>query len=330
MKKNDRFQQLLPVAHIIIASFGVATCLFPEWFPFLPGSNSHSAQILVVFLLLGILLMVARKPNLTFLYFGAVLAMSFHLKRSLQQNGMEYWRTFPGQDVTQAPSWSPRFRLVHFQLNRSPEVGELLRSIRRNNPDIVSLQLANAMKDRALFDSLRNTYPHSRHLRAGDGTESAVLTRYRIGFHDTLYVDGLPTFRNCFKLDGHDLCLSVVHMVREADSTTHFRQQEKLEALGKKISLLNIPQVVLGNFHFAAWSDELGKFLRITGLRSTRDGFLQDGFSLDTPTRHILFSDRLRCDNFQVVTSGIQDEPTALLGQFSFTKNLGHANKPPK
>ena len=330
MRKKDRYHHIQAAVHILFASTGTAACLFPRWFPFLPGADVYSAQILVLFLFLGILQMVARQPNLTFLYFGATLLMSFHLKHSLRQNGMEYWRMFPYLSKSESDGWSPRFRLAHFQLDRETVPADLIGLVRQHQPDIISLQLAGSMKDLALLDSLQDTYPYRRHLRTGPHSESAILARYRMGFHDTLFVDSLPTFRNCFNIGGHDLCLMAVHAIPNATGKRPAPIQDHLVKLAREITLPHIPQIVFGNFHSAAWSDELGRFLRLTGLRSTRDGFLQEGFSLDTPTYHFLYSDQLRCDDFRVIHGQRQDGPTTLLGQFSFSKTARHANKPPR
>jgi endonuclease/exonuclease/phosphatase (EEP) superfamily protein YafD len=259
---------------------------------------NYAVQLMITYLLVGLVLLFFKQPKLTFIFFGGCLLLSFYLKFSIKNNHIERWRNAmlrkyqPEEEVVELSA-------AQFNLTNSSTPEEMLNAFRASKSDLISIHEVTPGWSQWLEDSLSQNYPFHHTMEDIGMFGMSIFSRFPLNSVDTFYYDEIPCLRACLQKDGLDLCLISVHTEPALNDYSLRRLQGELETLTAQISRMDMPILVMGDFNAVSWSKELQHFMTSTGLLESRSGFMdRQGSWWDVPVDHIFHSPRLGCTDF--------------------------------
>jgi endonuclease/exonuclease/phosphatase (EEP) superfamily protein YafD len=292
-----------PLAHLLTAltvALGVIICVFPQVFSPLSWVVNYAVQLMLVFLLGGLVLLFMKQPRLTFICFGGCLFLSFHLKFAIKNNPIDRWRNAVLENYQ--PKDEPRvsLKVAQFNLANSASSADISKALRDSKADLLSVHEVTPGWSQWLEDSLKATYPYHHTMVDLGIFGMAIYSRYPLASIDTFYFEEIPNLRACIEVEGFDVCLVSVHTEPALNEYSRRRLVGHLEMLSAQISRMGgMQKVVSGDFNAVSWSKELQQFMDTAGLHQSRSGFMDNQGSFGhVPIDHIFHSPRLGCSDF--------------------------------
>ncbi len=317
------------ITHLTAASlvaFGVFVCVYPHIFSSFSWIVNYAVQLMLAFLIGGLVFLFFKQPRLTFVSFGGCLLLCFYLKFSIKNNSIEHWRN------SILKQHQPNDERVHlnaaqFNLTNSSTPEEMVEALRASGADLLSIHEVTPGWSQWLQDSLSDVYPHHHTMVDLGIFGMSIFSRYPLSSVDTFYYQEIPNLRVCIQKDGTDLCLISVHTEPALNDYSLRRLEGQLETLAGQISRMDMPLMVLGDFNAVSWSKELQQFMDNTGLLESRSGFMDRQRSFwDVPVDHIFHSPKLGCADF-VNFSDREGRHLGIMAAFQINPLAKHVKK---
>lgn len=107
-----------------------------------------------------------------------------------------------------------------------------------------------------------------------------------------------------------------------SDEWTQAQMRKRLQNYAHRLSLIEKPLLVCGDYNLVSWSKDLYTFRTVAGLKESRRGLLPSlpygHFSLwDFPFDHIFYSNQFKCLSFETISSST-DSHLGIVGTFQF------------
>ena len=324
------------ITKIILSSLlaGLAVCviLMPEHLAFIQFCNHYANQIMLGYLLMGLLFLALRQKELMTLSFACCVALCLYLKLAvdIDREGFKKWRS---GDQIQVESKPAAFTVAHFNLAAGTSEKHILEGIRLANADLVSIQEIRPDILQRLKDSLQSDYLHQYTFMDIRMLGMGIFAKKELQINDPIYHDGLASPCGWIQVGTADERLHFVSTnTLPALTDNSFQELRKhLTTLALHLDTLNMPVIALGDFNAAPWSNIIREFELETQMKDSRDGFMSSFTAGSTsffgaPLNHIFYSDELRCKGFETVRS-----PTsafsAIKGLYEFKKISTNAKK---
>ena len=307
---------------------GVIVCIFPHYFPSISWGVNYAVQLMLLYLVGGLVLLFLKQPRLTFVCFAGSVLLCFFLKYSVKNDSIDRWRQtvitkrLPQPDQEEGQP----LRLAHLNITNVVSPEEALEVIRKTNADVLSIHEVTPDWEQWLNDSLSRLYPYHHSLVDIGIYGMAIYSRYELEHTDTFYYQEIPNLRMCLKLNGKSICLVSIHTEPALNSYSLRRLREHLAATAGELNQMGMPLLVFGDFNAVAWSNEIQVFMDTTGLQESRTGFMTSGFPLDVPLDHIFYSHHFRCDDFLILKSP-STRHLGIIGTYQFNEQHQNARK---
>ncbi|HHM20893.1 MAG TPA: endonuclease/exonuclease/phosphatase family protein [Bacteroidetes bacterium] len=320
-----------PVFHILVTGLILATvlvCVFPNAMPRLSWVINYAVQLMLFFLLAGLVMLFLGQPRLTFAFFGGCVLLVLFLKYSVKGDGIERWRNQVRQRHLASGHPVSDLKVAHINLtnaNSRAEVAAILKTIRA---DILSLHEVTPGWAQWLADSLDTGHPF-RHIMVDLGIFGVgVYSNYKLINVDTFFYKDIPNLMCQMEKDGSPFHLISVHTKPALDELSKNQLEEHLNRVQQKINNEKGAKLVAGDFNAVSWSGQLQSFLDHTGLMESRTGFLPGSFSgkislFDVPLDHIFYSGEFVCTHFQNI-NGQSGQHLGILGTYRFPLQTNH------
>lgn len=296
-----------PITHFTItalAGLGVVICVYPHLFPVFSWGVNYAVQLMLLYMLGGLVFLFFKQPRLTFVSFAACILLCFFLKYSIKNNSLDRWRNNILEDNL-PPEESVKLKAAHFNLSNGASQSEMMNAFINSNADVLSIHEVNPGWAQWLDDSLGIAYPY-HHTMVDIGIFGmAIFSQYPLTSVDTFFHEDIPCLRACIRKDGADICFINVHTEPALNDYALRRLVGHLETVAAQVSRMDMPLLVMGDFNSVSWSKELQAFMNKTGLLESRAGFMDREPSFwDVPIDHIFYSPRLNCVNFKSLSEG--------------------------
>jgi hypothetical protein len=153
-----------PLAHLLVAflvAFGLFTCAFPHVFSMLSWVVNYAVQLMLLYLVGGLVFLFFKQPRLTFICFGGCLMLSFYLKFSIKNNPIDRWRDLVVEKYEPA-NVQVSLKVAQFNLSNSYEPAEMAKALRDSKADVLSIHEVTPGWSQWLEDTLKQHYPLPR------------------------------------------------------------------------------------------------------------------------------------------------------------------------
>jgi len=286
------------LAAALLVLFGVLVTVYPHSVSYFSWVVNYAVQLMLTYLLVGMVFLFFKQPKLTFIFFGGCLLLSFYLKFSIKNNHIERWRNSMLRKY-KTEEEDVQLSAAQFNLTNNSTPEEMLNAFRASKSDLISIHEVTPGWSQWLEDSLSQTYPFHHTMEDLGIFGMSIFSRFPLNSVDTFYYEEIPCLRACLQKEGLDLCVINVHTEPALNDYSLRRLQGELETLTAQISRMDMPILVMGDFNAVSWSKELQQFMTSTGLLESRSGFMDRQGSLwDVPVDHIFHSSRLGCTDF--------------------------------
>jgi len=289
---------------------GAGICLLPGYLPFLKWGTNFAVQIMLTYLLLGIIFLVIKKYRLVFLCFGCCAVLSLYLKFSSQTgHKRKLSALFSAQKPPAGKSISLKVALFN-TANADREANRTIAILKGAGADLLTMQEVTPPWAALLSDSLKDIYPF-RQIMVDMGMQGmAIFSKKEILSVDTFYYQNLPNLVLGIALDEgcEKLFFVSSHMYPVLDQSSYRGFKGHLRTIENHLSKIDDPVIVLGEYNAVSWSNEIQEFRKKTKLQDSRRGFMpsfSDGSVsfTDIPLDHIFFSHHFQCKNFVTLRS---------------------------
>ncbi len=308
LKKNQ-----VQIAIILIMAFLTYVLMYPSDILFFKRLSAHGIQIMLVFVLVGLVFLLLKVPRLTLVSFFCVAILSLFFKSSTNATIYRPTRNF-----------SPTFQLAYIKTSELDDTyAEYIKSDLVSKNDIILVQEYTPLWKQLLDSLLAEEYPYKSELLRIDDFGQAIYSKNPIELTDTIGVDGIPSLMSEIKISD-EFIYSVVgfYSFPPVHSRAFNELHDRLEELAEYLERLpNRNQVVIGAFNLVPWSEELTSFkqrLHMTESRinSSANVISRTSTLFKQPVDHIFISQPLDCLNFGPL-NGI-DENEGLYGRYQF------------
>jgi endonuclease/exonuclease/phosphatase (EEP) superfamily protein YafD len=311
----------------LLVAFGIFVCIFPHATPPFSWIVNYAVQLMLLYLVGGVLFLFLKQPRLTFLCFGGCLFLSFFLKYSTKNNYIDRWRN------AILENYSPKEEVLKlktglFNLSNGNDPAAISKALRESGADVLSIHEVTPVWEQWLVDSLHQTYPY-HHTMVDIGLFGmAIYSRFPLASVDTFYYEEIPNLRTCFQNSGNDFCIVSVHTEPALNEFSRQRLEGHLEAIAGQITRMDgLPLVVTGDFNAVSWSNELQKFMERSGLLQSRSGFMDIQRTISyVPIDHFFHSPRLACADFTNV-SDKKGNHLGIMSTFQLNNLATHVKK---
>lgn len=226
--------------------------------------SNFRCQILVVLLLIGVSLLLARRW-----WLGALVGLA----AIWSMNGVVsvYWPS------RQPQPGAVQLKIMSFNVlitNRQYE--DVLNQVRAENPDVLALLEYSNAWDAIIPDRLVD-YPYQVREPRLHGFGIALFSKHPLGNIQVVPMSRRlrdnPSIIAEVEFNGQSIRVASVHSVSPVGrDRLRFRNQQFIE-MAEFLSNSVQPTVVLGDFNCVPWSPFLGDFLATTQYRDSRQGF---------------------------------------------------------
>ncbi|MDH3244889.1 MAG: hypothetical protein OEM26_09760 [Saprospiraceae bacterium] len=269
--------------------------------------SSHAVQLMLLYLVAGLIFHLFDQQRLLFTAFACSAALCIYFKLRA--------------DISIAPpvkTEEPTFLLAHTSTSSltAPD-GNSIHSLLSQDADIVTLVEITPNWERALEGSLTSRYPYYSTITRIDDHGCAIFSKYPIVAVDTFYFGEIPNLQTKIELNS-------LHQITVFTSNTNpplFRRsfeqlRNQLDAVADCVMETTGPILTTGNYHLDQFSDEIQDFRVKAELNDSRKTLSP---SLYPPTNHIFFSRDLECLNFSNFYNDFS-ERIGIIGEFQFQK----------
>ncbi len=327
-----------PILHGIITTaivIGVLLCVFPDVIAPLSWVVNYAVQLMLLYLLAGIVFLFAKQPRLTFSFFGGCVLLCFYLKYSVNINGVEGIRQQKAQErQNESPSPQPQvadLTIAHLNLTNVSSRSEVTSVVEAIDADVFFFHEVTPNWEQLLRDSFLNSHPYNHTMLDIGLYGMSVLSKHKLQNIDTLYFNEIPNLKGQIEANEIPFNFISVHTRPALDEFSKKRLREHLNLVEKKVALAEGPMLVVGEFNAVSWSDQIRAFLDNAGLIESRTGFMPTSVAgrvsiWDLPLDHIFYSGEFVCTSFLNI-EGRQGQHLGILGTYHFIKHRHHAKK---
>ena len=309
---TNSFVQLVLISLILLGAF---LCVFtPNYFVFKMGAR-FAVQIMLGYLMLGIVFLLSRQQKLMFTSFACCAGLCLFLKYASD-----------GQLAFPAKYDEQTFDVAHFNVSASTvDYRKTIDEILAVNADVISLQEVTPDWDAELEEALTEKYPFSKTLVRLDPFGLAIYSRYPFVSIDTFMFEDIPNIIGTVQLMDveQEVCIIASHALPVFYTSDFERQRNHLMTIAGYTRHTNCPVITVGDYNAVPWSYEIQDFKFAANLNDSRRGFMpasNGAFSLfQIPSDHIFYSNHMRCVGFQEINSS--SGHLGIFGSFQFNKN---------
>ncbi len=288
---NLKYIHLLLSASIIL---GALVCVFPaDLFLFKKGAE-FAAQIMLSYMVLGLVFLMFKNYKLMFTSFTCCAALCLFLKYTTNS------------EMAQAPQTNEEtLEVAHFNISATDDYQFMIDEILESDVDLVSLQEVTPDWDIVLKESLNKKYPYSKTVVRFDPFGLAVYSKYPMNNLDTFVCGGVPNIVGTLELknSNRQICFITSHALPPFYTSDYKKQRDHLRRIAEYSNDSACPVVTMGDYNAVPWSYEIQNFRSISNLSDSRRGFFPNSngsFSIfQLPSDHIFYSDELECVQFE-------------------------------
>lgn len=312
-----------PVSTIVFSAFllgGVALCIFtPDLFVLKRGAD-FTVQIMLGYLLFGMLLLVLGRDSLMLVSFASCAILCLHLKRTSYQSLR-----------LASPTDEPKVALAMINLSLSDDFEVTSGTIDMLTADLMLFQEYSPGWDDYLREKLRKTYPYQVEMTRIDPYGMAWYSRYPIVAADTFLAGGIPNLYVAVEPQKNKPIHFVsLHTFVPVNTNAYREIRNHLREVTRHVQSLDGPLVVAGDFNLPSWANEVRDFKQQAQLHDSRRDIvpasMQGSVSFfKVPVDHIFFTADLECTDFRVIT-GARDSHLGIYGCYQLVRDtdIGH------
>jgi endonuclease/exonuclease/phosphatase (EEP) superfamily protein YafD len=300
-------------AALLIA--GVLVCVFtPDLFLFKRSAN-FTVQIMLGYLVLGMLMFFSNRRELMFTSLACCAALCIYLKSASNQN-----LKLPAQ------SEGPQLTCALINLSLSDDFEVTTRTIHNTTADVIAFQEYTPDWDDFLKTDLAATYPYCAVMTRIDPFGMAWFSKFPILVADTFSAADIPNLCVSIALQPNVFVNMIsVHTRVPSDAGAYKHIRQHFHEVSEHIYSLKGPVVVVGDMNLPSWTNEVMEFKLQSKLADSRRDILPASVAgsvslLKVPVDHIFFSSDLECTSFQAIT-GARDGHLGILGNYQMVEN---------
>ena len=276
---------------------GVALlCMFTPDLFFLKRGANFTVQIMLMYMVIGMLFLVLNKSRLMFIALGACGCLCLYLKGVSDQR-----IKFPSENA------NPQISVAHINLSLSDDYAETMHTIWSADVDVISFQEYTPDWHDYLTTELASRYPYkSCHTRI-DPFGMAMFSKFPIDNINTFDFGEVPNLHAQVSVD-HDVKIHLIsaHTVAPVNGAAYTRIRDHFRQVSEYVRGLDGPVITLGDFNIPSWSSEIKEFKSFAGLNDSRRDIVPSSLQgtislLKIPVDHILYSDEIECTAFRVL-----------------------------
>jgi endonuclease/exonuclease/phosphatase (EEP) superfamily protein YafD len=270
--------------------------IFSIRLPFLQRSIDFSVQLMLGYLVLGLLFLIIGKKRLLFTSFICCGILCLFLKQSSNTNLI-----FP--KVTE----NDKITIAHFNTSAATTgYKSLIDAVITSDADIVSFQEVTPDWDQYLNENLSERYPYNASNVRIDPYGMEIFSKLPIQSYDTFHFEEIPhQVVNVNISETEQINIISAHVLPPVGKRLNDRAKKHLSTIANKVSSMNTPSIVLGDFNLVYWSNEIVNFRQAAQLENSRRDISQN--LLNVPYDHIFFSNKLECTSFGDISDTISN-----------------------
>ncbi len=302
-----------PLLIVVSAALLIAVvliCVFtPDLFLFKRGAN-FTVQIMLGFLLLGMLLFFFNQRVLMYTSLVCCGALCIYLKSASNQN-----LRLPAQ------SEAPQLTCALINLSLSDDFEITTQTIHNTTADVIVFQEYTPDWDDFLRTDLAATYPYRAVMTRIDPFGMAWFSKFPIIVADTFSAADIPNLLVNIELQTDVLVNMIsVHTRVPSDAKAYRDIRRHFHEVSEYVDLLDHPVVIAGDLNLPSWTNEVMEFKLKSKLTDSRRDIIpasvEGSVSLfKVPVDHIFFSRDLECTSFQLIT-GARDGHLGIVGSY--------------
>jgi len=299
----QNFIMLLLVAIAVVPIFSIKV-------PFLQRSVDFSVQLMLGYLFLGLLFLVIGKKRLLFTSFICCGMLCLFLKQSSNVNL-----------ILPESTQEEKVTIAHFNTSSATTgYASLLDAVLQSQADIVSFQEVTPDWDAYLCKHLVEIYPYNARNVRIDPYGMEIFSKMPIQSYDTFHYEEIPhQLVNVSISDKEQVNIISAHVLPPLGKRLNERAKMHLNTIANKISSIETPSIVLGDFNLVYWSNEIVNFREKASLENSRRDISQN--LLKVPYDHIFFSDKLECTSFGDI-SDTTSQHLGIVGTYQLKKTI--------
>ena len=299
------------IAGLIV--IGALLCIFTPNYPLFKWWAHYAMQITLAYWLIGVLLLLKRSARLGIITFCSCALLCIYLKSTTNDQFHASPKTVN----------FPTLKIGHYNANAGKDgYSEIIRSVLRCNPDIVSLQEATPDWDKVFRDTLGYLYPYSCKTIGADVYSLALYSRFPFLDCDTFYCGRIPNLMVSLRMKTNGALVNIVDSYIAPPFYISAREEmmKQLDTIGAHVNRIHEPTITLGDYNIEAFSPEIIQFRNLTFLQDSRRGFspIRDDGSIsltEVPKDFIFFNRQLKCIDFQTIC-GPQSDRLGIIGTY--------------
>ena len=293
--------------------FGALICIFtPSYFLFKIGAT-FAVQIMIGYLLMGLIFLMLRQPKLMFTSFACCAGLCIFLKFSSNAELAVPLQT--SDDI---------IKIAHFNLTATDEdVTGTIEQILRPNADLISIQEVTPDWDDILKESLKETYPYAFSISRADPFGIAIYSKLPITDMDTFYYEDIPNLSGIIrsKNDKEEIRFICSHTTPPLYNVAYERMKNHLKIIADYANQIKTPIITLGEFNAPPWWAEIHDLKEAANLQDSRRSAAY-GFAdiFKMPVDYIFHSKELTCINFRPIYTKASGH-MGIIGSYQFNSD---------
>lgn len=296
--------------NIVIAMLIIGTILtvIPNDLALAKFTSNYAVQIMLSYLLLGIIFLIFRQQRLLLASFLCSAALCLFLKS--YSNG-----------AIMLPKQTSEIALKVAYLNTADadaDYEQLMESILDSDADLITIQEVTPDWSSILESSLAEKYPYQKIITRIDFYGQAVFSKFPFQEIDTFHYNDIPNIKGSIQLPDSRKIVTFVasHTTPSFKSTSFYKDlRDHLNTIVEQLQDVEGPKIALGAFNTVEWSTELQDFRNILRLNSSRRDTNPFG---QIPYEHIFYSSNLECVGFSSILSS-EGSQVGIKGTYQLT-----------
>jgi endonuclease/exonuclease/phosphatase (EEP) superfamily protein YafD len=296
----------------------VVICIFPPQLIWAKKLSDLMVQVMIGFLILGLVFLLMEARNLMFASFAFCGILCLFLKDSVNQD-----LRLPSN--TGAPSVTvAHVNLKAFGIGQDSVIKMLIQS----DADVISFNEVTTDWKTYLDEKLKLIYSYDAKLVRKDRYGLAYFSKIPIKAIDTVRVYGGDRPHLQIELTmGLKRKLTIInsYFLPPLSRQAYGDYRVELTQLGQLIEKKSGAVLALGDYNLSDWSNEMREFKSLSGLISSRRDVSSGSKSgiktlWNLPVDHILFNDEMECVRFSNLTFG-EEIHIGIIGEYQLKQS---------
>lgn len=250
---------------------------------FIKQISEYTIHIMLFLFIMGFVFLIFNKPRLMFMSYASCAALCVFIKNESN-----------GDLISPRENKTEKLLVSHINLSNVNDIKNLIKELKRNEPDLISFQEFTPDWQSAL-DTLKIEYPYSFKAVRIDPFGKAIFSKFPIEIKDTLNQN--IAFDLAFVLSKTQYRFNIVslYLTPSLDKNSLANSKLQMKNISKYVNDQNIKVIVLGEFNTVYWSEEIRAFREATNLNNSRKDVIPA--NLKIPYDQIFYSKDLQCVN---------------------------------